>query len=241
VAADMLAGRTALVTGASRGIGAEVARMLSAARVRVALLARNETALGALAEETGGEAFPIACDISDPAAVSTAASRMRAWFGGAPDILINNAGIFRVGPLHEMSAATFIESLQTNLVAQFLVLNAFLAEMRERKSGHVVTIGSVADRAVFPGNGAYSAGKHGLRAMHEVLRAELTGSGVRATLVSPAAVDTDLWEAMDTESGNGPFPSRRSMLDPRDVARAVMYALEQPQTVNVDELRLSRS
>lgn len=90
-------------------------------------------------------------------------------------------------------------------------------------------------------DGAYSAAKFGLRGMHRVLRTELRGSGVRATLVSPSSVDTPLWEGLDTESKDSPFSPRSKMLSPRDVAGVVLFAVTQPATVNVDELRLSRS
>jgi NADP-dependent 3-hydroxy acid dehydrogenase YdfG len=113
--------------------------------------------------------------------------------------------------------------------------------MKERKSGHVVTIGSIADRHIFSGNAAYSATKYGLRAIHEVLRAELRGTGVRTTLVSPAATDTDIWNDVTVTDPVANPHSKRPMLDPDDVVGAVMFALSQPDRVNVDELRLSHS
>ena len=240
-AATGLSGKTAAVTGASRGIGAEIARLLAASGVRVALLARTVTALEAVVSEIDKDAIAIRCDVSDEDSVTAAANEARAAFGRAPDILVNNAGAFHLGSLHEMQVGQFAESLQTNLVAPFLMTRAFLAEMRMRNSGHIVTVGSVADRSIFPDNGAYAASKYGLRAMHEVLRAEVRGTGVRATLVSPSAVDTNLWDPMDTEGADSPFPSRGSMLSTNAVAHAVLYALSQPPEVNVDELRLSRS
>jgi NADP-dependent 3-hydroxy acid dehydrogenase YdfG len=104
-----------------------------------------------------------------------------------------------------------------------------------------VTIGSIADRTVFTGNAAYSAAKFGLRAVHEVMRAELRGTGVRTTLVSPAATNTEIWNGVTvTDPGDKPH-SKRTMLDPDDVVAAVMFALRQPERVNVDELRLSHS
>src|SRR5690606_4120864 len=110
------------------------------------------------------------------------------------DVIVNNAGLFALATLHEMSAQLFTSTIQTNLTAPFLIVRAFLDTMRQRRSGHVVTIGSIADRMVMPENGAYAAAKYGLRAMHEVLRLELRGSGVRTTLVSPGPVDTELWD-----------------------------------------------
>jgi NADP-dependent 3-hydroxy acid dehydrogenase YdfG len=142
--------------------------------------------------------------------------------------------------VEQTEPAAFRAALDVNLMAPFLVVRAFLSRMRERGHGHVVTIGSIADRSVFPENGAYAASKFGLRALHEVLRAEMRGSGVRATLISPSAVDTALWDAIDPDTRPG-FTPRRDMLSPAAVADAVRYAVSRPATVNIDELRLSRS
>jgi len=236
-----LAGRTAIVTGASRGIGAAVARELAAEGARVGLIARTRPALELLQAELGDSAVAIECDVTDQRSVSAAATRVRESFGGAPDIIVNNAGFFHVAALDAMSPHDFVASVQTNLVAPFFVLHEFLAELRARQSGHVVTIGSVADRQIFPENAAYAASKFGLRALHEVLRLELSGTGVRATLVSPAAVNTELWNGFDIGDDQQRFPTRDNMLDAEAVARAVMFAVTQPPSVNVDELRLSRA
>jgi NADP-dependent 3-hydroxy acid dehydrogenase YdfG len=112
--------------------------------------------------------------------------------------------------------------------------------MRRRHSGDVVTIGSVADRTAFTGNAAYSASKFGIRAVHEVLRAETRGSGVRAILVSPGPVDTEIWDPLADQLG-GRFPERTAMLTAADVARAIVFTVSQPAHVDIDELRLTRS
>lgn len=236
-----LAGRTAIVTGASRGIGAEIARELSRAGARVALAARDKAALDQLAATLGSSAIAVECDITDRNSVAAAGSLLRETFGAAPDIVVNNAGLFRVAPIDAMKPEDFIGSVTTNLIGPFLVLHEFLAEMRQRGSGHVVTIGSMGDRMIFAGNAAYSAGKFGIRAMHYVLRTDLRGTGVRASLISPGSVDTALWDNVDTESAESDFPSRSEMLNPGDVARAVLFVLTQPEAVNVDELRISRA
>jgi NADP-dependent 3-hydroxy acid dehydrogenase YdfG len=236
-----LAGQTAIVTGASRGIGLETSRALAGAGARLGVLSRRQADLDELAKTLGGSAIAVECDVTDRASVAAAAARVREAFGGAPNIIVNNAGYFHVTPLHAMKPENFVATISTNLVGTFLVLHEFLAEMRDRGSGHVVTIGSAGDRQVFAENGAYSAAKFGLRGMHQVLRTELRGSGVRATLVSPSSVDTALWEGLDTESEDSAFPSRSKMLSPGDVARVVLFAVSQPATVNIDELRLSRS
>jgi NADP-dependent 3-hydroxy acid dehydrogenase YdfG len=235
-----LSGRTAVVTGASRGIGAGIAEALAGEGVRVALVARSESKLKEIAARIGNS-IPIVCDVADPKSVERAISRIATELNGAPDILVNNAGIFRVAVVEETTAQSFIETINTNLVGPFLFVRAFLAEMKKRGRGHIVTIGSIADRTIFTGNSAYSATKFGLRAIHEAMRAELRGTGVRTSLISPAATDTDIWNDVAVTDPVGSPHSKRPMLDPRDVVGAVMFALTQPDRVNVDELRLSHS
>ena len=235
-----LEGRSALVTGASRGIGAEVARGLARQGARVALLARGEQALRALADELGGDALVVPCDVRDARATEQAIGTLTERLDGGPDIVVNNAGAFIIGAAHKTSVDDFRATLEINLMAPFALVRAFLPAMRKRARGHVVTIGSVADRTIYPGNAAYSASKYGLRAMHEVLRAELRGTGVRASLVSPGPVDTALWDEIDPDNQPG-FTKRSEMLSPEAVADAILYVVTAPSTTNVDELRLSRS
>ena len=235
-----LAGRTALVTGASRGIGAAIARRLAAEGARVVLVARSEGPLRALASQLGHDAVVVRLDVSTPDAGTALRAAVDAAVPAGVDLVINNAGAFFSTPAHETSVEAFREMLELNLTAPFTVARAFLGAMRERGAGHVVTIGSIADRAVFPGNAAYAASKYGLRALHEVLRAELRGTGVRATLVSPGPTDTELWDAIDPDNQPG-FTRRSAMLSPDAVADAVLYAVTAPAAMNVDELRVSRS
>ncbi len=228
------------MTGASRGIGAGIAAALASEGVRVVMLARNESRLKEAAARLEGS-IPVACDVSDPKSVEMAAKEIRADLGGAPDILVNNAGIFGVSIVEETTTDFFTRTINTNLVGPFLLIRAFLADLKKRKSGHIVTIGSIADRSIFTGNAAYSAAKFGLRAVHEVLRAELRETGVRASLISPAATDTEIWDTVTITDPAGKPHSKRPMLDTDDVVAAVMFALTQPQRVNIDELRLSHS
>lgn len=231
---------TALVTGASRGIGAAVARRLAKSGARVALLARSADALGALAQEIGGDAIPLVCDIRDPAMVARTLASLTEEIGGPPDIVVNNAGSFFLSSAQETSVESFSDTLAVNLTAPFAVVHALLPAMRDVNAGHIVTIGSVADRMTFPGNAAYAASKFGLRALHEVMRAELRGSGIRVSLVSPGAVNTALWDPVDPDNQPG-FTSRGDMLTPDLVADAVLYVVTAPLDLNVDEMRLSRT
>ena len=235
-----LDGRRALVTGASRGIGAATARALAVAGASVALVARSAGAVQALAAELGAGHLAVAADLSAPDGVDAAITAVRAWAGGAPDIIVNNAGAFAYARTGDQDPAAFAATLRVNLEAPFRIVHAFVPAMLERKSGDVVTIGSVADKSAFAGNAAYSAAKFGLRATHQVLRAETRGTGVRAILVSPGAVDTELWSPVESQLGKH-FPARGDMLSAGDVARAICFALEQPRHVDIDELRLTPS
>ena len=235
-----LAGRAAIVTGASRGIGLATARILAAAGARVVMLARTKQDLLARASEIGADALPIPCDVTDTAAIDAAATEARRRLGRAPDILVNNAGAFTLAAVDAMEPAEFERTIAVNLVAPFHFIHAFLPGMRERGAGHIVTIGSIADRLTFPENGAYAASKFGLRALHEVMRGELRGTGVRATLVSPGPVDTPLWDRVAPETRPG-FTPRTSMLTADAIADAVLFVVTRPAAVNIDELRLSRS
>ena len=233
-----VAGRIAIVTGASRGIGRACSAALVGAGARVVMIARGEADLREAARGFGDAAVPMTCDVGDATALEATVRRIRAEVG-EPDIVVNNAGRFLIAPAVATSVADFAAVLATNLVAPFAIVHALLPGMEQQRRGHIVTIGSIADRMIFSGNAAYAASKHGLRALHEVLHAELRGSGIRTTLVSPGPVDTPLWDPVDPDNAPG-FTPRAEMLRPEAVAAAVMFALEAPDEVNVDELRLSR-
>src|SRR5512132_401878 len=111
-----LAGRTAIVTGASKGIGAEIARQLAKAGARVALASRDKSLLEEVAGSIGDSAVALECDITDQKSVAAAGERVRKEFGGAPDIVVNNAGLFRVGSIDEIKPEDFIGSITTNVI-----------------------------------------------------------------------------------------------------------------------------
>jgi NADP-dependent 3-hydroxy acid dehydrogenase YdfG len=231
---NSLAGRSALVTGASRGIGRAVATALAGAGARLTLLARDSTQLETLAADLHAKA--IRCDVGKGSDVARALGEI----GESPDIVVNNAGRFQPLPIEATTEDEFEHALAVNLLAPFRLVRALLPSMRERGRGDIVSIGSIADHMAFPGNAAYGASKHGLRALHDVLRMELRGTGVRVTLVSPGPVDTSLWDEIDPDSRDG-FTPRARMLSPNAVAAAVLYAVSQPPEVDVELVRLSRS
>ncbi|MGD2068057.1 MAG: SDR family oxidoreductase, partial [Gemmatimonadota bacterium] len=190
------------------------------------------------AAATGGRAW--CADVTDDADVWDVLDRLGEALGGPPDLVVNAAGVFDVAPLVETSVATFDRNLDVNLRGTFLVVRALLPAMLRRGSGHVVNVGSVAGRKAFPGNAAYSASKWGLRGLHSVLLEELRGTGVRATLIEPAATDTSIWDPLDPD-GREDLPGRGDMLRPEDVADAVLFAVTRPEGVQLPWLPVERA
>jgi len=225
-----LAGRLALVTGASRGIGAAVARALADAGAPVARVAR--TFPGPPDERF----LDLPCDLTDARQVERLAARVLDG-EAVPAVVVNNAGGFLLRPLEHTAPADFDAQIALNLRGSFLLARAFLPAMRDAGGGSFISIGSVADHIGFPENAAYAASKYGLRGLHETLAAEYRGTGVRLTLVSPGATDTTIWDPVAPERRPG-LPSRAAMLRPEDVARAVLFAASQPDHVQVDWIRL---
>ena len=227
------AGRLAVVTGASRGIGAATARALAGAGARVVRVSRS------LPPTRNDRYLDHPCDLTDPAAVDALAARVLGA-EGVPAVVVNSAGVFLLQPLERTTPAEFDEQVAVNLRGSFLLARAFLPPMREAGGGSFISVGSVADHTAFPENAAYGASKYGLRGLHEVLAAEYQGSGVRLTLVSPGATDTTIWDPFAPERRPG-FPSRTAMLRPEDVADAILFAATRPDHVHVDWLRLQPS
>jgi len=233
-----LEGRTALVTGASRGIGARIAHALADHGARVFGAARSEDRLRALAADIRGEALVL--DVTDDVEVWDTMERLVETLGGAPDIVVNAAGVFGIAECRSETVRAFDRSLSVNLRGPFVVTRALLPAMLSRGSGQIVNIGSVAGRRAMPGNGAYAAAKFGLRGWHEVLLEELRGTGVRATLVEPSATDTPLWDPLDPDTDPS-LPPREAMLGPEDVAEAVLFVATRPGTVRVPLLQIERA
>jgi NAD(P)-dependent dehydrogenase (short-subunit alcohol dehydrogenase family) len=225
-----LAGRVAVVTGASRGIGAAVAARLLGEGAVVVRLARK------LSERRAARELDLPCDVGDAARVGVVAAAIRAEVG-VPDVVVNNAGAFHLAPFEETSNADFDAQVSANLRGPWLVARAFVPMLRTAGRGLLVTVGSIADHAAFSGNAAYAASKFGLRGLHETLVAEYRGTGVRFSLVSPGPTDTAAWDAVDPDSRPG-FTPRARMLRPADVAEAVLFLATRPSHVQVDWLRL---
>ncbi len=223
---------SALVTGASSGIGAAVVRELRARDITVHALARREDRLAALAAETG--CIPHVVDVCDTQALRGAARDIEA------DILVNNAGLGRgFGDVFAADHADIDVTIDTNVKALLHLLRAALPHMVERRRGHVVNIGSVA--GLYPINSTlYGASKGAVHLMGMNLRIELAGSGVRVTEICPGRVETEFFDAAidDPQVRERVTDTGVTVLQATDIAAAVLYALDAPWHVNVSMIEL---
>ena len=229
--------RVTLVTGATGGIGEAVARRLAGDGFRVFAGGRRRERLGRLADEIGGVALPFDVTVEE----EVAGARAVVEGGGARlNVLVNAAGVFDLAPVVETRGEVLGRNLEVNLEGVANVTRAFLPGMLAAGSGLVINVGSVAGWRAFPDNAAYAASKYGLRGFHDVLLEELRGSGVRACLLEPGAVDTAIWDAHDPDSAPH-LPDRAQMLRPEDVARAAGFVAGLPESVAVPLLRIERA
>jgi len=191
-----ISGKTVLVTGASSGMGAGIAKAMAKAGGRVVLLARREDALRAVADEiarAGGEARVYPMDLANAAAVMEVARRITAEIG-TPDIIINNAGAGQWRFVEETSPEEAVQMMAVPYFAAFYVTRAFMPDMLKRNSGHIVNISSVGSRFVWPGATAYLAARWAVRGFTEALRADLYRTGIRVTLYESGVVGSPYWE-----------------------------------------------
>jgi NADP-dependent 3-hydroxy acid dehydrogenase YdfG len=225
-----LSNKVALVTGASRGIGLAISNALRDSGAHVVRLARS------LDPANKPGQTDIRCDLTVPNDVGVAVDRLLND-PGAPDVVVNNAGVFLMKPVADTSIEEFEQQLAVNLKGPFLLLRALLPHLIRKGGTHIVNIGSIADHVAYAGNAAYGASKFGLRGLHEVIRRELDNTDVRLTLVSPGPTNTELWDSLETADRNDVL-DRSDMLNADDVAQAVLFAVMRPPGVNVDLIRI---
>lgn len=218
-----LSGKTALITGATGGIGGAIARALHAAGARVALSGTRQEALDALAGELQGS-VALACDLSDPEAASALAGRAEEALGGL-DILVANAGLTRDGLLLRMKDEDFERVLDVNLGAYFRLSRAALKGMMKRRHGRIVAITSVVGVTGNAGQANYAASKAGMIGFTKSLAAEVASRGVTANCVAPGFIVspmTDVLSDAQKEAISQKIPAAR-LGQPAEIAAAVVY------------------
>lgn len=224
--------RTAVITGASSGIGAATARALAGDGFRTVLGARRLDRLRELAEEIGGEA--IALDVTDPESVAWFADRV-----GACDVLVNNAGgALGLEAVAEADEDRWRSMYEANVLGTVRVTRALLPKLVESGDGHVVAVTSIAAFETYRGGAGYAAAKHAQRAALRTLRLELLGEPVRVTEIAPGMVETEfsLVRFGGDEEAAARVYEGMTPLSAADVAECIRWAVERPSHVNIDEI-----
>lgn len=236
-----LEGKVALVTGASSGIGEATAIALATEGAKVAITARRADRLESLAKrlsQEGGEALTIAGDVREESQANDMVRRTSDRFGRL-DILVNNAGLMLLGPITDADTEDWRRMVNTNLLGLMYATHAALPILRRQKSGHIVNISSVAGRTARAGSGVYNATKWGVGAFSEALRQEVYKDHIRVTIIEPGAVKTELTEHITNQQakqGVQEWISQMTPLESEDIAAAILYAVTQPERVNVNEI-----
>jgi NADP-dependent 3-hydroxy acid dehydrogenase YdfG len=213
----ILSGRVAVVTGASTGIGAGIAKMLAAEGARVALAARRETELKAVATEIGASALPIVTDLVDADAIGGLVERTTTELGPI-DVLVNNAGIALWKPLEETTALEWDLTFAVNVRAAALLCAAVLPSMQRRRFGRIINVSSEAGVAIVPGLAAYCVSKHALGALTEVIQDANHENNIKAWTICPGFVDTEMGEVV-------PGANRELYLSVAEVVDLARYLL----------------
>jgi NADP-dependent 3-hydroxy acid dehydrogenase YdfG len=231
---QMLEGKTALITGAGRGIGRAIAKAFAAEGAAVALVARSRADLASVAaevREAGGRALAVPTDVTQDAAVEALVEDVTGELGRL-DILVTSAGAAAFGPVSGSKPADWDTMLSLNLRAVMLCCHAVLPVMMRQRSGLILNLSSIASKRALPGSAVYTATKAGLEAFSRVLAEEMRPHGVRVGVLIPGAVDTPIWDAM------GAAPPREKMLRAEDVARAAVLMATLPPNASLEELTL---
>ncbi|MEA2411562.1 MAG: hypothetical protein QOC77_2123 [Thermoleophilaceae bacterium] len=237
-----LDGKVAAVTGASSGIGEATAKALAQAGAAVALGARRVDRLEAIVsgiDESGGHALAVELDVTDEGSANAFVAEAQSQLGGL-DILVNNAGVMLLGPVEGTDTSQWRTMVNVNVLGLLYCTHAALPVMREAGGGHIVNISSVAGRSANAGSAVYNLTKFGVGAFSEALRQEVSPAGIRTTIIEPGFVDTEL-------QGHNEHPAvldgiekmRESVpevLQADDIAAGILYAVTQPQRVDVNEV-----
>eukprot|EP00929_Paragymnodinium_shiwhaense_P023889 TRINITY_DN1484_c0_g1_i2.p1 TRINITY_DN1484_c0_g1~~TRINITY_DN1484_c0_g1_i2.p1 ORF type:complete len:300 (+),score=60.57 TRINITY_DN1484_c0_g1_i2:71-901(+) len=245
-----LAGKVAMVTGSSSGIGQAIAKALAAEGATVVLCARRKELLDKTRDEIvgkGGKAIAAVCDVTKRESVHTTVEAAEKEVGKPIDILVNVAGVMYFTLMKNKKYDEWQQTIDVCVTGTTNCCGALFSSMVERKSGHIVNISSDAARTVFPALTVYNAAKTYVQVLSKGLRAEAVGTGVKVTDIQPGDVGTDLiMKNSDKEAAEkigvtigqtiGKGADRTSFLDVEDIAKAVLYALTAPDHVGVHEI-----
>ncbi|HYO64078.1 MAG TPA: SDR family oxidoreductase [Pyrinomonadaceae bacterium] len=216
-----LNGKTAIVTGSTKGIGRAIAEALVRAGANVCVSARNsedvERAVGELGALDGGDVTGAVCDVRDYEEVRALFEHAAAEFGGV-DVLVNNAGVGSWGTVEETSPEDFRAVVETNLFGVFYCCHEAIPRMRERGGGYIINISSLAGTNAHPGMAAYNASKFGLNGFSEALMQEVRHDRIKVSYVMPGSVNTEF-------GGDSPSDEKSWQLQPPDIARVVLDLL----------------
>ncbi|MEK0329199.1 MAG: SDR family oxidoreductase [Nitrosopumilus sp.] len=237
----MIKDKVAIITGASSGIGYATALALSKAGAKVAIGARRVDRLEELAKKIsadGGEVFYQKLDVTQRSECENFAKAvLEKW--GSIDILVNNAGLMPLSLFKSLKVDEWDRMIDVNIKGVLYCTGSVILHMKEKKSGHIVNISSVAGRTVFPTGTVYCATKHAITAFSEGLRQEFSArSNIRVTSIEPGVVATELTDTITDESLQGFIENAKKMetLQAKDIANAILYAVESPSHVNVNEV-----
>ncbi|MCD5348969.1 SDR family NAD(P)-dependent oxidoreductase [Kineosporia mesophila] len=237
-----LLGKVALVTGASSGIGASVARALAARGAKVAVAARRRDRLEQLVAEIGadgGTAMVVELDVTDEATCRAAVDRcVHRW--GSLDLLVNNAGVMLLGPIEDADTDDWRRMINTDVLGLMYMTHTALPHLLNSR-GTIVQMSSVDGRLAGPLTGVYNASKSAVNAFSESLRQEVTTRGVRVVVIEPGATTTELASHIThspTREAVEQFAAALRPLAPEDVSAAVVFAVTQPAQVAVNEILL---
>ncbi|MBX6395037.1 MAG: SDR family oxidoreductase [Alicyclobacillaceae bacterium] len=232
----VLDGKVALVTGASSGIGEATAVALAEAGATVVAAARRLDRVEALSAQSGGRISPAYLDVTDRDAVKRLVQEAIERFGKI-DILVNNAGVMLLSYMDKLLVDEWDRMIDVNVKGVLYGVAAVLPHMKERRSGHIINIASVAGHRVFPAGAVYCGTKFAVRAISEGLRQELAPFGVRVTVISPGIVKTELTDHITDPDVRRTIEARTlTPLQSKDIAEAVLYAVQQPQHVDINEI-----
>jgi len=237
----MIKDKVAIVTGASSGIGYATALTLSKAGAKVAIGARRTEKLSELENEitkNGGQAFSQKLDVTKKSDCDSFVNSVIEKWGGV-DILVNNAGLMPLSFVKNLKVDEWDQMIDVNIKGVLYCVAAVIPHMLEKKSGHIVNISSVAGRIIFPSGSVYCATKHAVTALSEGLRQEFsTRKNIRVTCIEPGVVSTELTNTITDESLKDFIETAKKMqsLSAQDIANAIIYAVEAPSHVNVNEV-----